>query len=424
MKKNTTSFTLLIMVVLLMVGFTACEKLKITNLKANHFLRQGNGFYQEEKFKKAVDSYHQALELNPELTHIYFHLATSYASLYKPMKETELNKSYGEKALEFLLKAKEKNPENIQIVHVLGDLYEKMDRIDDAEGCYLAIMEQSEDNPKAYYVLAGFYQSHGQAKKAEEMYKKRIDKNPNDPEGYHYIAGYYQNQNMWYKSVDSYELWISALIDSEIVKVHREVMTLNDDLDKIKSKKQYMANVKKNKAIPADQRNEIVAKINNELKEIGTEVEIAKKIENKKLEVAELKKQAEEKIKEFPEQKRWKISEAYYMLGLVLWNQSHQTSPDYMGPEERMQIISKGLSFLNKSIELRKNYYEPWAIIALLHLQKIKANPLKEAAYRADWKVAYDKAIQIRDRTLRREKLRKELEDMGEQGNTTTEGGN
>ena len=130
MKKNRTSFIVLIMVVVLMVGFTACEKLKITNLKANHFLRQGNGFYQEEKFKKAVTAYEQALELNPELTHIYFHLATSYASLYKPMKETEINKEYGEKALEYLLKAKEVDPDNIQIVHVLGDLYEKMNRID------------------------------------------------------------------------------------------------------------------------------------------------------------------------------------------------------------------------------------------------------------------------------------------------------
>lgn len=424
MKKNRTSFIVLIMIVVLMVGFTACEKLKITNLKANHFLRQGNGFYQEEKFKKAVGAYEQALELNPELTHIYFHLATSYASLYKPMKETEANKEYGEKALEFLLKAKEHDPENIQVVHVLGDLYEKMNKIDDAEQCYLSIMDESEDNPKAFYVLASFYQNHGKTKKAEEMYKKRIEMEPDNPEGYHYMAGYYQNLNMWYKAVDSYELWISALIDPEIVKVHREVMKLNDDLDKIESKKKYLANVRKNKAIPADQRKEITARINKELEEIGTEVEIAKKIEDNKAQVEELRKQAEGKIKEFPEEKRWKISEAYYMLGLVVWNQSHQTSPEYMGPEERLQIIAKGMEVLNKSVELRKNYYEPWAIIALLHRQKIKANPLKEAEYLAAWQKAYDKAIKIRDRNLRKDKLRKELEEMGTQATTATEGGN
>lgn len=413
------------MIVVLMVGFTACEKLKITNLKANHFLRQGNGFYQEEKFKKAVTAYEQALELNPELTHIFFHLATSYASLYKPMKESETNKEYGEKALEYLIKAKEQDPENIQIVHVLGDLYEKMNRIDDAEECYLSIMEHSEDNPKAYYVLASFYQNHGKLKKAEEMYKKRIDKAPLNPDGYHYMAGYYQNMKMWYKAIDSYELWISALIDPEIVKVHREVMKLNDDLDKIESKKKYLANVRKNKAIPADQRKEISDRINKELEEIGTEKEIAQKIEDNKKQVDELKKQSEDKVKEFPEDKRWKIAEAYYMLGLVIWNQSHQTSPEYMGPEERLQIITKGMDVLMKSVELRKNYYEPWAIIALLHRQKIKANPLKEAEYLAAWKKAYDKAIKIRDRNLRKDKLRKELEEMGEQAATaTTEGGN
>jgi hypothetical protein len=90
-----------------------------------------------------------------------------------------------------------------------------------------------------------------------------------------------------------------------------------------------------------------------------------------------------------------------------------------------MQIIAKGIDVLNKAVELRENYYEPWAIIALLHRQKIKANPLKEAEYLAAWKKAYDKAIKIRDRNLRKEKLRKELEEMGEQATTTTtEGGN
>ncbi len=424
MKKNTASFIVLIVVVVLVLGFTACDKLKMKNLKANHHLRQANGLYQEEKFKKAVEEYELALEFNPDLTSIYFHLATSYASLYKSMKETETNKMYGEKALEYLLKAKEHNPDDIQVAHVLGDLYEKMDKIDDAEECYLTILEKSKDNPKAYYVIASFYQTHGKFKKAVEMYKKRIDLDPDDPEGYHYIAGYYQNQKLWYKAVDSYELWISALIDPAIVRVHREVMQYHDDLDKIKSKKQYMTNVKKNKAIPQDQRNEIVAKINKELEEIGTEAEIAKLIEEKKIEVDDLKKQAEEKIKESPEQQKDKIAVAYYMLGLVFWNQTHQTSEDYMGPEERMQIIEKGIEVSKKSIELKKNYYEPWSIIGLLHRQKIKANPLKEAEYLAAWKVAYDKAISIRDRISRREKLRKELAEMGKQASANTEGGN
>jgi tetratricopeptide (TPR) repeat protein len=422
MKKNAASFIVLIMIVVLVVGFTACDKLKMENLKANYHLRLANGFYQEEKFKKAVDEYQQALEFNPDLTQVYFHLATSYASLYKPTKETETNKMYGDKALEYLLKARQQDPDNIQIVHVLGDLYEKMDKIDEAEESYLTILEKSKDNPKAYYVIASFYLSHGKYKKAEEMYKKRIDQDPENPEGYHYIAGYYQNQKLWYKAVESYELWISALIDPAIVKVHREVMQYMDDLDKIKSKKQYMANVKKNAAIPLEQRNEIIAKINNELEEIGTEAEIAKRIEEKKQEVDNLKKQAEEKISGFPEQQKNNIAMAYYMLGLVYWNQSHQTSEDYMGPQERMQIITKGIEVSQKSIELKKNYYEPWSMIGLLHLQKIRANPLKEAEYRAMWKVAYDKAIAIRDRNVRREKLKKELEEMGEETPAKTEG--
>ncbi|MCI0470385.1 MAG: tetratricopeptide repeat protein [Candidatus Aminicenantes bacterium] len=423
MKKNITSLTLLILIVLLMVGFTACDKLKMSNLRANYYLRQGNGFYQEEKYKKAIEAYEKALSFNQDLKLVYFHLATSYSSLYKPAKETEANKMYGEKALEYLKKAREFEPDNIQIVHVLGDLYEKMEKIDEAEECYLNIMETSGKNPKVYYVLANFYQTHNQVKKAENMYKQRLDMEPENPEGYHYIAGFYQNQNDWYRSVESYELMISALIDPAAVKVQREIQGYNESLDKIKSKKEYMANVKKNAAIPADQRNEIVAKITKELEEIGSEAEIAKKIEEKKKEVAQLKKQADIKVMSLPEAKKDAVAEAYYMLGLVLWNQSHQTSPEYMGPQERMQVIAKGIEASQKAVELKKNYYEPWSIVALLHLQKIKANPLKEAEYRALWQAAYDKAISIRDRNMRKEKLQKELEEMGEKAAKPDQGG-
>jgi tetratricopeptide (TPR) repeat protein len=402
------------LIVLLMVGFTACDKLRMSNLRANYYLRQGNGFYQEEKYKKAIEAYEKALSFNQDLKLIYFHIATSYSSLYKADKETDTNKMYGEKALEYLKKAREYQPDNIQIVNVLGDLYEKMNKIDEAEECYLKIMEKSGKNPKAYYVVANFYQNHDQVKKAEDMYKQRIDMEPENPEGYHYIAGFYQNQNDWYKAVENYELMISALIDPSAVKVQREIQQYNESLDKIKIKKEYMANVKKNTAIPADQRNEIIAKTTKELEEIGSEAEIAKKIEERKKEVAELKKQADIKVNSLSEAKKNEVAEAYYMLGLVLWNQSHQTSPEYMGPQERMQVIAKGIEVSQKAVELKKNYYEPWSIIALLQLQKIKANPLKEAEYRALWQVAYDKAISIRDRNVRKEKLQKELEAMGE----------
>lgn len=424
MKKNATSITVLIMIVFLMIGFTACEKLKINNLRANHYLRMGNGFYQEERFRRAVEAYEQALEYNPELKQIYFHLATSYASLYKPMKETEANKLLGDNALKYLKLAREQQPDNIQIVHVLGDLYEKMNKIDEAEECYLTIMDSTEDNAKAYYVLAQFYVTHGQLKKAEDMYKKRIEMDPENPEGYHYIAGYYQDRNDWYRAVEYNELRISALIDPSIVLAHREILQYNDDLDKIESKKKYIANVRRNKAIPLDQRNELIAKMNKELEEIGTEAEIAKKIEEKKKEVEELKKQAEEKIKGFDEKKKHEIADAYYMLGLVIWNQSHQTSPEYMGPEERMQIIAKGLKVLDKSLELKKNNWEVYSIIGLLHRQKIKANPLKEAEYLAAWKVAYDKAMKLRDRALKRARVQQELEEMGEEAANNNEGGN
>lgn len=415
MKKNVSSLILLMVIGTLVFGLTACGKLKPSNLQANYHLRKANGFYLDEKFRKAVESYEKALQYNPNLKQIYFHLATSYAALYKPAKDSEINRMYGEKALDYLLKAKENNPDNIKIIHALGDMYEKLGNFEEAEKYYLTIKKNSKDNPKVYYVLANFYSNHGQHDKAEEMYKERIEEDPENPEGYHYLAGYYQGRMMWYKAAENHELRIAALIDTTIVKIQREIYQLQEHIRKINSKKLYIANIKKQTALSQEQKNEYLETAQKELAEMGTEEEAAQKIEAKQKELAEAWKLGEEKIKDFPKEKKDKIAEAYYMLGLVKWNHSYHTKPEYMGPKERLEIIQKGMDVLNKSIALKDNYWDPWSIIALLHLQKIQAEPLKEAEHRANWKKAYDKAISIRDRIQKRERLRKQLEEMGEE---------
>lgn len=415
MKKNVSSLILLTVILVLMLGFTACEKLKISNLTANHHVKKGNGYYMDEKYRKAIGEYEKAIELNPELDVIYFHLATSYAALYKPNKNTEENKQNGERALEYLRKAQEIQPDNIKIVHALGDLYEKLGNFEEAEKAYLTIMDKAEDNPKGYYVLANFYSNHGQNDKAEEMYVKRINQDPFNPEGYHYMAGYYQGRNLWYKATDNHVLRIAAMIDTNIVNIQREINGYKEQIERIKKKLQYMNNVKRNKAINAETKKEILTTAQSELDEIGTEEQFNLQIEEKEKELADAWVKAEEKIKEFPEEKKLQVSEAYYMLGLVCWNHSYQTGPEYMGPKERGEIIDKGMISLEKSIALNENYWEPWSIVALLHLQKDKVEPLKMEEHKVEWKKAYDKATSIRTRLVRREQLKKQLEGMDEE---------
>ena len=114
MKKILLIVLVLILAAFFITSFSGCEKLKIDNLKANNHLKKANKFYTEEKYKKAINEYQAALELNPELKVVYFYLGSSYALLYNPSKTTERNKQNGKKALEFLLKAREISDKKIE----------------------------------------------------------------------------------------------------------------------------------------------------------------------------------------------------------------------------------------------------------------------------------------------------------------------
>jgi len=107
MKKILLIVLLLILAAFFITSFSGCEKLKLNNLKANNHLKKANQFYTEEKYKKAINEYQEALELNPGLKVAYFYLGSSYALLYSPSKTTERNKENGKKALGFLVKARE-----------------------------------------------------------------------------------------------------------------------------------------------------------------------------------------------------------------------------------------------------------------------------------------------------------------------------
>ena len=104
MKKYVSSVLVVFIALVFMANFTGCSKLSPSNLKANYQLKKANGYYVEEKYKKAIDAYEEALKYNPELKQIYIYLGTSYSSAYRPGKTDERNKMFGEKGVDYLKK--------------------------------------------------------------------------------------------------------------------------------------------------------------------------------------------------------------------------------------------------------------------------------------------------------------------------------
>ena len=416
MKKNVSSILVLVMALVLMLNFFGCEKLKVSNLKANYQLKKANKFYTEEKYKDAYKAYEKALELNPKLESIYIYLGTSYSSLYRPMKTGDRNKMYGEKAVEYLLKAKEYDPENENVTIALGDIYDKMGDFEQAEKYYLEILEKAKDDPKSYYTLASFYSKNSKPDSADEMYRKRIELEPENPEGYHYYVGFLQDQRRWSDAITAHEKRLYAMLDPDIVKTMLEIEKLQNETVEVKKIVDLMEKIKKNKRVDQAEKQRLLDESKQKLEGKLLPEEAEKKIEELNKTLKEQIKLAEATIDGMDEQKKQQIAEAYYSIGNVCWNWSYQTHQDYMSAQERDPIIEKGIECLKKAIKIAPDYPNPYSYIGLLYREKIKVEPLKSEEYIKLNNEYNKKFMNIYKRRQKSEAFRKELEEMGKEG--------
>lgn len=416
MRKTSTLLLIGMFAALLLFSFsfTGCEKLKLDNLKANDHLNKGNKYYQDEKFAKAVKEYEEALALNPKLTLIYFHLGTAYASLYRPGRGTERNDEYAQNAVEYLEKAKEADPENEKIYLALGDIHDKMENAEEAEKYYLRILENEPDNPKSYYILADFYGKYNQEDKAEEMYTKRIALDPKDPEGYLYYANYLQTKRKWYEAMDAFESMIIALTQPELQVERLEIQALAQKVADIEKIEDYLdKHVRKNRTISADARKQMIEEKEQQIAAIGDKEALEKEL-NEKREALNAKLDGMKALQDqMPDERKQKLSEAYYSLGVVCWFKSFQTPIDMMSAQERRNVLDRGFKALERSVELNPTYAEPWAYSNLLWREMIKVEPLKRAEFEAKAQEDVEKFQRLRQRQLALEEKMKKLEQLG-----------
>jgi len=197
-RANGALTTLLVLVIIF--AFTGCEKIKVSNLRANYHFSQANRNFTDQRYRAAIADYELALQNNPSLIQAYRFLGESYKNLYKPGDASADNQEKADRALAAMNKAYEIEPNNKEIIFSLGDMYDKMRKFDEAEKMYLRILELEPGNMGNYYVVAEFYKRYVSEKpevkaKAEAMYLKRIEADPENPQGYAYMANYFESQD-------------------------------------------------------------------------------------------------------------------------------------------------------------------------------------------------------------------------------------
>jgi len=176
-----------------------------TKIQARTGLKDGHRFYKEENYKRAIEQYQKAAELDPN-PEAFFYLGSSYQSLYRPGKETPENKEYLAKAVAAYKRALELNDgssSNLKKIKTstlsaLTGIHTE-EPYKSYEQALAYAQELVHDNPtdaKNLFAMANLYEKFGKLDEAEATYKKVADLNPKDAKACAALAGFY-NRPLW-----------------------------------------------------------------------------------------------------------------------------------------------------------------------------------------------------------------------------------
>ena len=117
---------------------------------AQIYYLQGENFYKEDEFRKAIESYEKALDNEPDNIDALFGLGwANYIQGRKNKTRHRNYKSYYDNALSALLKILDLDPGNLRAKKDLARVYIARNEITSAAEMYREIIEQAPDSPEA-----------------------------------------------------------------------------------------------------------------------------------------------------------------------------------------------------------------------------------------------------------------------------------
>ena len=181
--------------VLLLSG-AACAK-----VQSRAAFKDGNKEYTSENFKRAIQHYERAVELDPNLAEAWFYLGSSYQAMFRPGKETPENMELLQKSIDAYKKSLETNPGATESqkkvkTNTLGALIaihaeDPHKNFETATAYAQQLVQENPNDAKNLYALANLYEKFNHVDKAEETYRKVSDLNPNDPKACGALAAFY-----------------------------------------------------------------------------------------------------------------------------------------------------------------------------------------------------------------------------------------
>jgi tetratricopeptide (TPR) repeat protein len=175
-------------------------------VKAKAAFKDGNRLYKEENFRKAIEEYEKAVALMPDFPEALFYLASSEQALYRPGKEGAENRQRLDKAVADFEKALEVNKADtptlkglrLTTLGALTSIYAEppLQNYDKALKYAEELVKDNPNDTKNLYAMAGLYEKFNRVAEAEQTYLKVAEQNPNDVKACGAVAAFY-NKPLW-----------------------------------------------------------------------------------------------------------------------------------------------------------------------------------------------------------------------------------
>jgi tetratricopeptide (TPR) repeat protein len=168
--------------------------------------KDGTKHYKLENFKRAIEEYEKAVDANPDMPEAHFYLGNSHQALYRPGRDTPENVAHLDQAVAHYEKSLEVNKGDdkdakwlrSQALGFLSVIYSEDPKKDfeKAHGYAQRLVDEDPAETKSQFVLANLYEKFEKVPDAEMIYKKVAEDNPTDAKACGALAGFY-NKPLW-----------------------------------------------------------------------------------------------------------------------------------------------------------------------------------------------------------------------------------
>jgi tetratricopeptide (TPR) repeat protein len=185
-------------------------------VQAKAAFKDGNRLYKEENYRRAIEEYEKAVQLKPDFAEAHFYLASSHQSLYRPGKEGDENRMRLDKAIEHYEKSLEVNRANtpnlqqlrLNTLGALTAIYSEppLSNYEKALSYAEQLVKDNPNDTKNLYAMANLYEKFNRVAEAQQTYEKVVEQNPKDAKACGALAAFY-NKPLW---DDKGEVWVEG----------------------------------------------------------------------------------------------------------------------------------------------------------------------------------------------------------------------